>query len=84
MTEYGRSEREWPSWIDDILQFGPLAELEVEWRAAIGDAIVNILDQRLALRNQVKCICTKCTTGVSKDAFSYPYCVLCYANPSCQ
>lgn len=84
MTEYEHLENEWPAWINDILEFAPLAELEVEWRAAIGDAIVRVLEQRRALLNQSPCICTRCSNIVSKDAFSYPYCPLCWANPSCK
>ena len=43
-----RPTGEWPAWVDDVLLFGPIAELEVEWRAAIGDAITRVLDERLA------------------------------------
>jgi hypothetical protein len=41
-----RPEGEWPAWVDDVLRYGPIAELEVEWRAAIGDAITRVLDAR--------------------------------------
>jgi hypothetical protein len=41
-----RPRGEWPRWIDDVLAFGPIAELETQWKAAIGDAIVGVLDQR--------------------------------------
>jgi hypothetical protein len=41
-----RPPKEWPAWVDEVLEFGPIAELEVEWRAAIGDAITEVLDQR--------------------------------------
>jgi hypothetical protein len=47
----GPAERppgEWPAWMDDVLAFGPLAELEAEWRAAVGDAVAAVLDRRRA------------------------------------
>jgi hypothetical protein len=46
MPDAERNRLEWPAWIDDVLRFGPIAELEVEWRAAIGDAITRVLDDR--------------------------------------
>ena len=27
-----------------------------------------------------ECACTRCTAKVSKDEYTYPYCVNCYAN----
>lgn len=45
-TELERPKGQWPSWIDDVLRFGPLAELETEWQAEIGDAITAALDAR--------------------------------------
>ena len=41
-----RKPGEWPAWISDILAYGPIAELEAEWRAGIGDAITRQLDLR--------------------------------------
>lgn len=32
--------------MDDLLRFGPLAELEPEWKAEVGDAITKALDAR--------------------------------------
>ncbi len=46
MSEAVRPPKEWPGWMDDLLSFGPLAELEAEWQAAIGDAITRVLDLR--------------------------------------
>lgn len=46
MTTAARPGKRWPSWIDDILAYGPIAELETEWKAAIGDAITEVLDLR--------------------------------------
>ena len=46
MPDANRPALEWPAWVDDVLRFGPIAELEVEWRAAIGDAITRVLDER--------------------------------------
>lgn len=37
---------EWPEWVFDVMRFGPLAELETEWRAEMGDAITRVLDER--------------------------------------
>ena len=45
-----RPTGQWPAWIDDVLAFGPVAELETEWRAAIGDAITKVLDNRRAFQ----------------------------------
>jgi hypothetical protein len=45
----GRTERpagQWPAWVDDVLAYGPIAELEDQWRAEIGDAITRALDLR--------------------------------------
>jgi FixJ family two-component response regulator len=44
-----RKAGEWPAWMDDVLSFGPIAELGAEWKAEIGDAITGILDRRMAL-----------------------------------
>jgi hypothetical protein len=41
-----RPTGQWPAWMDDLLAYGPLAELEPEWRAEIGDAITLVLDER--------------------------------------
>ena len=41
-----RPARQWPAWVDDVLHYGPIVELEVEWRAEIGDAITRVLDLR--------------------------------------
>ena len=41
-----RPQGQWPAWMDDLLAYGPLAELEPEWRAEIGDAITLVLDER--------------------------------------
>ena len=41
-----RPRGEWPAWVDTVLLYGPIAELEVEWRSAIGDAITAVLDRR--------------------------------------
>ena len=54
MDQYDRLPKEWPSWIDDILRFGPIAELEDEWRAEIGDASTSVLDKRTAILNEKK------------------------------
>lgn len=56
----GRSPRQWPAWVDDILAFGPIAELEDEWRARIGDAITNVLDLRNGSR-EITCACCGAT-----------------------
>jgi hypothetical protein len=55
-----RPARQWPTWIDDILSYGPVAELEDEWRAAIGDAITHVLDMRQGTR-KVTCACCGAT-----------------------
>lgn len=50
-----RPPKEWPAWVDDVLACGPIAEFEAEWRAAIGDAITRVLDERAeALRDRAK------------------------------
>jgi hypothetical protein len=41
-----RSIRQWPAWLDDVLDFEPIRELGPEWQAAIGDAVVEMLDLR--------------------------------------
>lgn len=51
-----RPAKEWPSWIDDVLAYAPIAELEDEWRAAIGHAITRMLDLRAGSR-QITCAC---------------------------
>lgn len=43
---YTRRPGEWPAWIDDILRFGPIAELDAGDRSWIAAAIVEILDFR--------------------------------------
>ena len=63
-----RPTRQWPAWIDDVLAYGPIAELETEWRAAIGDAIVRTLDLRNGSR-VIECACCGSTrlVPVHKD-----------------
>ena len=46
MADFERPPLMWPAWIDDLLLWGPIDELETEWKAAIGDAITHVLDQR--------------------------------------
>lgn len=41
-----RPAGEWPAWIDDVLHFAPIAELEAEWRSSVAQAIVRVLDIR--------------------------------------
>jgi hypothetical protein len=48
-----RPKGQWPAWMDDLLRFAPLAELEPEWRAEIGDAITKALDSRQEARDRV-------------------------------
>lgn len=50
-----RTEQQWPAWIDDVLAFGPIAELEPGWQAAVGDAIVRVLDERAGIRQLPTC-----------------------------
>lgn len=50
-----RERRQWSAWVDDILAYEPLAELEPEWQAAIGDAITRCLDERAGLTELAKC-----------------------------
>lgn len=50
-----RPKGQWPAWIDDLLHQGPLDELEVEWKAEMGDAITRVLDLRAeAQRREVE------------------------------
>ena len=56
MTVADRPDRQWPAWIDEILADGPIDELETEWKAAIGDAIVRVLDLRVGSR-EITCAC---------------------------
>lgn len=51
-----RPSGRWPAWVDDILAYGPVAELETEWQAAIGDAITRVLDLRQGSR-VIECAC---------------------------
>ncbi len=46
---------QWPGWVDDVLAFGPISELEAEWRAAIGDAITRVLDRRAGRFKTYRC-----------------------------
>ena len=55
-----RPAKRWPSWIDDILAYGPIAELETEWKAAIGDAITEVLDLRQGA-TAITCACCGAT-----------------------
>jgi hypothetical protein len=50
-----RTARQWPAWIDDVLRYGPIAELEPEWRTAIADAIVDVLDLRSGAKDFPQC-----------------------------
>lgn len=61
-----RRARQWPAWVDDVLAYGPIAELEDEWRAAIGDAVTRVLDLRNGSR-EITCACCG-TTKVVPDA----------------
>lgn len=58
-----RPARRWPAWVDDILAYGPIAELEDEWRAEIGDAIARVLDLRNGSRIVI-CACCGATKVV--------------------
>lgn len=58
-----RPKGRWPAWIDDVLLYGPIAELEDEWRAAIGDAIVRVLDLRQG-STEITCACCGATKTV--------------------
>jgi LSD1 subclass zinc finger protein len=62
-----RPARQWPAWIDDVLAYGPLAELEDEWRAAVGDAITRVLDLRQGSR-EVTCACCGATRIVAASS----------------
>lgn len=50
-----RPAGEWPAWISDVLSFGPIAELEAEWRAEIGHAITRALDLRTGATEVYNC-----------------------------
>jgi hypothetical protein len=53
-----RPAGEWPAWVSDVLAYGPIAELETDWRAEIGDAITKALDLRagtVEVYNCAKC-----------------------------
>ncbi len=60
MNGVKRAAGVWPAWVDDVLAYGPIAELEVEWKAAIGDAIVRVLDLR-AGSHEITCACCGAT-----------------------
>lgn len=55
-----RPAKQWPAWIDDILAYGPIAELETEWKAAVADSIVRTLDLRNGSR-EIVCACCGAT-----------------------
>ena len=63
-----RPAKRWPAWIDDILAYAPIAELESEWQAAIGDAITHVLD----LRQGSKIITCACCGATKLAAASNP------------
>lgn len=42
------------------------------------------LDGREALEVERECACSKCTEKVRRSAWTYPYCIQCYANPDCK
>jgi LSD1 subclass zinc finger protein len=58
-----RPRSQWPAWVSDVLAFAPIAELEAEWRAEIGDAITAALDLRNGSR-VIKCACCGATKVV--------------------
>lgn len=60
---FNRPPGRWPVWVDDILAYGPISELETEWQAAIGDAITRILDLRQGYR-AIECGCCGTTSLV--------------------
>jgi LSD1 subclass zinc finger protein len=49
--------------VRDVLALAPIAELEAEWRAEIGDAITAALDLRNGSR-VIKCACCGATKVV--------------------
>lgn len=57
MSSAERKPGEWPAWVDELLQFGPIDELETEWRTMIGDAIVEVLDLRAGGARLTVCPC---------------------------
>lgn len=61
-----RPTKQWPAWVDDVLAYGPIAELELEWQAAIADHITYVLDLRRGSR-EVTCPCCGVTRIVPAD-----------------
>lgn len=55
-----RPTKHWPAWVDDVLAHGPIAELELEWQAAIADHITYVLDLRRGSR-ETTCPCCGAT-----------------------
>jgi hypothetical protein len=68
-----RPEGVWPGWLDDLFASGPLAELEIEYRGWICEAITEVLDHRSRGSSLAVCpCCGGAVVGVARDTALAP------------